>query len=60
MAVFANAGSVKGNNSNTFMNHIFFADVKVIAEAVAVDNCDEFVSVLKQRYAGIKISGLTK
>jgi hypothetical protein len=60
MAIFANAATTKNNNSNTYMNHMFFADVKVIAEAVAVDNYDEFVAVLKQRYTGIKISGLTK
>jgi hypothetical protein len=59
MAVFAEAPA-KANttaNNNTYLNHMFFADVKVVQPTTAVSNYNEYLTVLKQRYAGIKILG---
>jgi hypothetical protein len=63
MAVFAEAPVKTGTkantstNSNTYLNHMFFADVKIVEQATAVTNYEEHLTILKQRYADIKIWG---
>ncbi len=59
MAIFAEAPAKENTsaNSNTYLNHMFFADVKVVEQTTAVSNYNEYLTILKQRYAGIKILG---